>query len=196
MYSKLPVKINISIFEIEIRMSDIFLTKKSVLLILPAQDFNEQEYLVISNALERAQIKIFIASDANTLCVGSNGMKVKNDVQFYNIHESNFGGIVFIGGKGVKNYWNNPNLHSIAQKFQKNRKTVGAICSAAVILAKAGLLIGNATCYPEDRKEIEKEGIEFKDEAVVKNNKIITGRDPMAAAEFSKVFLYELAKNS
>ena len=170
--------------------------KNSVLLILPAQDFNEQEYLVIYNALERAQIKIFIASDAHTLCLGSNGLKVKNDVQFYNIHESNFSGIVFIGGIGVKNYWNNKNLHSIAQKFQKNRKPVAAICSAAVILAKAGVVTENATCWPEDRKEIEKEGIEFQDEPVVQNNKTITGRDPMAAAEFAKAFLYELAKNS
>lgn len=169
------------------------MVKNSVLLILPAQDFNEQEYLVISNTFERAQIKVFIASDTNTLCVGSSGMKVKNDVQFYNIHESNFGGIVIIGGKGVKNYWDNTNLHLIIRKFKN--KPIGAICSAAVILAKAGLLNGNATCYPENRKEIEKEGIEFKDEPVVKNNNVITGRDPMAAAEFSKVFLYELAKN-
>jgi len=170
------------------------LIKNSVLLILPAQDFNEQEYLVISNALERAQIKVFIASDANTLCVGSNGLKVKNDVQFYNIHESNFSGIVLIGGNGVKKYWDNSNLYSIARKFQKNRKPVGAICSAVVILAKAGVLSGNATCYPENRKEIEKEGIEFKDEPVIKSKNVITGRDPMAAAEFAKVFLYELAK--
>ena len=170
------------------------MTNNSVLLILPAEDFNEQEYLIISNALERAQMKVFIASDANTLCIGSNGLKVKNDVQFYNIHESNFGGIVFIGGKGVKNYWDNTNLHLIAQKFQKNRKPVGAICSAAVILAKAGVITGCATCYPENKLEIEKEGIEFKDEPVIKNNNTITGRDPMAAVEFAKVFLYELAK--
>lgn len=139
-------------------------------------------------------MKVFIASDAHTLCIGSNGLKVKNDVQFYNIHESNFGGIVFIGGNGVKKYWDNSNLHSIAGKFQKNSKAVGAICSAVVILAKAGVLSGNATCYPENRKEIEKEGIEFKDEPVIKNNNIVTGRDPMAAAEFAKIFMYELVK--
>ena len=177
-------------------MRNFFLVNNSVLLILPAQDFNEQEYLVIHNAFERSQIRIFTASDAHTLCIGTNGLKVKNDVQFYNMHESNFGGIVFIGGKGVKNYWNNTKLHLIAQKFLKNNKPVGAICSAVVILAKAGIITGSATCYPEVSKEIEKEGIEFKDEPVVKNNKIITGRDPMAAAEFAKVFLYELTKNT
>ena len=49
---------------------------KSVLLIIPAQNFNEEEYLIISKALEGAGIKIFIASDSHFLCVGSKGMKV------------------------------------------------------------------------------------------------------------------------
>lgn len=167
-----------------------------MLLILPAQDFNEQEYLIITNALERAGIKIFIASDANTLCVGSGGLKVKNDIQFYNIHESNFGGIIFIGGKGTRNYWNNPRLHSTAQNFVKKRKLVGAICSAPVILAKAGLITECATCYEEDKKELEKEGVEYKDTPVVINKNIITAQNPAAAPEFIKLFLHELAKRN
>ena len=170
--------------------------KKSVLLILPAQDFNEQEFLVINNSLERAQIKVFIASDAHLLCKGNSGLKVKNDVKFFNMHECNFGGIVFIGGTGVKNYWQNPQLHEIAKKFKNNKKPVGAICSSVVILAKAGILDNGATCWPADRKEIEKEGIEFKDEPVHISGNLITGRDPQAAADFSKAFLYELSKIS
>jgi protease I len=169
------------------------LIRNSVLLILPAQNFNEEEYLVITNALERAGIKIFIASDSNFLCVGSTGLKVKNDIQFYNIHESNFAGLILIGGTGTREYWNHPILISTIKKFVKNKKTVGAICSAPIILAKAGVITGCATCYPDDKPELAKQGISYKDEPVVSSNKIITARDPSSSSEFIRTFLYELS---
>lgn len=170
------------------------LKNRSVLIILPAQDFNEQEYLIITNALERENIKVFIASDAYALCIGSNGLKVKNDIHLYNIHESNFGGIIFIGGNGVRNYWNSRLLHSIASKFHLKKKPIGAICAAPIILAKAGLITECATCYPDDKKELEKTGVEYKDTPIIISNNIITAKDPTAAADFIKIFLNELAK--
>ncbi len=177
-------------------MRNDFLIKKSVLLILPALDFNEHEFLVIKNSLEKAQIEFFIASDSNFLCTGSDGLKVKNDVQLYNIHENNFAGIIFIGGKGIKDYWNNRTIHEIIKKFHEKKKLIGAICSAAVIVANAGLKTECATCYPANKIEIEKAGIKFKDEPVIVSNNIITGRDPQAASDFAKTFIYEIAKRS
>jgi protease I len=171
------------------------LISNSVLLILPAQNFNEEEYLVTIDALEKAEIKIFIASDSNFLCIGSNGLKVKNDVQFYNIHESNFGGLILIGGKGMRSYWNDSILHLTVQKFVKSKKPVGAICSAPIILAKAGVLTECSTCYPDDRHELEKLGIGYKNESVVSSKKVITAKDPSSTKEFIKTFLYELSKN-
>jgi protease I len=176
-------------------MSEKFLISNSILLILPSQNFNEEEYLVTSDSLGKAGIKIFIASDSNFLCVGSNGLKVKNDVQLYNIHESNFAGLILIGGKGMRSYWNNSILHSIVRKFVKSKKPVGAICSAPIILAKAGVLTECSTCYPDDRPELEKMGIGYKDESVVSSKKIITAKDPASTKEFIKTFLYELSKN-
>lgn len=170
--------------------------KKSVLLILPAQKFNEEEYLIITNALERAEIKVFLASDSYSLCVGSNGLKVKNDVQLYNIHESNFAGLILMGGSGMRNYWNDAILQSIVQKFSKSKKPVGAICSAVIILAKAGVLSECAACHSDDRKELEKQGVDYKDLPVVIQKNIITAQNPPAAPEFIKTFLYELAKSN
>ena len=163
---------------------------KSVLLIIPAQNFNEEEYLIITNALERAEVKIFIASDSNFLCIGSNGLKVKNDVQLYNIHESNFGGMILVGGSGMRSYWNNKTIQSIAQKFAKNKKAIGAICSAPIILAKAGVLTGSATCHNDDKQTLESEGIDYKDLPVVIQKNIVTAQNPAAASEFVKAFLY------
>jgi putative intracellular protease/amidase len=169
---------------------------KSVLLIIPAQNFNEEEYLIISNALEKSGIKIFIASDSDFLCLGSEGMKVKNDVQFYNIHESNFDGLILVGGAGMRTYWNNPAVKSAVQKFSQKQKPVGAICSASVILAKAGVLGEFATCYPDDKNELLKCGIEYREMPVVSRKNIVTARDPASTPEFIEAFLYELSKGN
>lgn len=163
---------------------------RSVLIILPANDFNEQEFLVTQKYLEDNAIRVFIASDSNTLCVGKNGLKIKADVSFYNVHASNFSAVILIGGKGVKEYWNNKTVHNIFRNFLKTGKVVSAICSAPVTLAKAGLLSGKeATCYLGDKRELEKEGAVYIDVPVVKSGKIITGQNSATSAEFvSAVF--------
>jgi protease I len=192
---KLPDRFNICILAVEIRKRK-FLISKSVLLILAEKNFNEEEYLIIINALERAGVKIFIASDSHSLCVGSQGLKVKNDVHLFNVHECNFNGLILIGGNGMRDYWNNSLVQTIAQKFAKSKKVIGAICSAPIILAKAELLIGCSTCYPEDKPNLEKEGINYKDVPVVVQKNIITAQNPAAAPEFIKTFLYELTKTN
>lgn len=163
---------------------------KSILLILPVLDFNEQEYLTIYAFLIKNGFRVFIASDAHTICVGKNGLKVKNDISFFNMREANFAGIIIIGGKGVKNYWDNSTLHNLVKKFLSAKKIIGAICSAPVILAKAGILIGlNAVCFPEDRKELEREGALYTDSSVVVSKKIITAKDASSSQEFAAAFI-------
>ncbi|MGE5430818.1 MAG: DJ-1/PfpI family protein [Syntrophomonadaceae bacterium] len=162
---------------------------KSILLILPAKDFNEEEFLTVKNTFEKKDLKIFIAS-GNGLCTGKSGLKVKADISFFNIHESNFAAIVFIGGQGVKDYWNNSILHKTSQKFFNSKKPVAAICSAPVILAKAGLLKGMAsTCFADDKKELERAGAEYKDMPVVVRKKIVTAQNAQASLEFSEAII-------
>lgn len=168
---------------------------KSVLLFLPAQNFNEHEFLIISNSLNSAGLKTFIVSDTSFLCIGSNGLKVKNDVHLFNVHESNFAGFIIIGGSGTREYWNNLTLQNIAKRFVLNKKPVGALCCAPIILAKAKLLTEPATCFVDDKKALEREGVAFVNSSVVNSQKIITGQDPASSGEFIKIFLHELSKN-
>jgi protease I len=167
--------------------------RKSVLLIIPARDFNEEEYLIIKGSFENQGFRVFIASDATGLCTGKKGLRVKADISLLNIHPGNFDALIFIGGSGVKEYWNNQILHGISRKFTENRKPAAAICSAAVILAKAGLLNNiAATCYSKDRKELERAGAEYKESPVVVRKNIITAQGPASAAEFADAIISQL----
>jgi len=69
---------------------------------LPEKIFNEQEYLIISNALEKSTNESIIASDAHTLCIVQTVLKSKNDVHSTTYTKVILAGYVFIGGKGVK----------------------------------------------------------------------------------------------
>lgn len=169
--------------------------EKSILLILPALDFNEREFLITKGVLEKLGFRLFIASDSNSLCVGSGGLKVRPDVSFFNMHERNFAAVVFIGGSGVKKYWDNRGLHSTAISFHKSKKPVAAICSAPAILAKAGLLNKlDATCHPSDKKELERYGAKFIDNSIVQNENIITAQGPESAALFAQAVANRIRK--
>lgn len=161
-----------------------------MLVVLPGKDFNETGFLTVKGELEKKNIQIFTASEGGVLCIGNHGMKVKADMNILNVHVNNFEALIFAGGNGVKELWNNRTLYNIAGKFVSAGRVTAAICRAPVILAKAGLLKDlNATCFPDDRKELEREGAVYKDQPVVIRKRIITGRDEGAAAEFAGAVL-------
>ena len=165
--------------------------KNSVLLFLPAKDFNEEEYSIVRKLLLKYGKNIFITSDDHYVCSGSKGMKVKSDTSFYNINIKNFAALVLIGGKGSKAYWNNEKLHTITRSFNDAQKVIGAICSAPVILAKAGILKDkSATCYYEDKNELINLGINYQDMAVVTDKNIVTSNGSQSAAQFTEAILH------
>ena len=165
-------------------------TKNSILIFLSASSFSEEEYLIIKKVFIQAGKRIFITSDSHSVCRGDNGLKVKADTDFYNVNDKNFSAVVLIGGKGSKDYWDNKTLHKIARNFQRAGKIVAAICSAPIILARAGLLSKiPATCWYEDKNELINLGIEYKDRSIIAENSVVTADGPRSAEQFAETVL-------
>jgi protease I len=165
-------------------------TKNSILIFLAATNFSEEEYLTVKKVFLKAGKGIFITSDSHTVCSGNNGLKVKSDTDFYNVNEKNFSAVVLIGGKGSKDYWDNQSLHKIVRNFHSAGKIVAAICSAPIILARAGLLSKiPATCWSEDKNELINSGIEYKDRSIIAENSIVTADGPRSAEQFAETIL-------
>lgn len=164
--------------------------RNNILLILADKDFNETEFKIVTDILKKNNFNIFIASDANGLCIGSCGLKVKADVRLYNIRANNFCGIVVIGGAGIRKYWDNKILHKVVLQFNNSKKIIAAICSAPVLLGKAGILDGNkTTCYSEDQKDLAKLGAKVEDRNVIQSGNIITAKDSNASSDFATVIV-------
>ncbi len=165
-------------------------TKNSILIFLAANNFSEEEYLIIKRVFLKASKKIFVTSDSNTICNGDNGMRVKGDIDFYNVNEKNFSTIVLIGGNGSKQYWDNETLWRIVKNFNASGKVVAAICSAPIILARAGLLSKiPATCWSEDKNELIKLGINYNDRSVIAEKGVLTSNGPRSAEQFAETVL-------
>lgn len=164
--------------------------KKSVLIVIAAQDFNEQEFLTVKKSFIGAGFSIFTASDASGACSGSLGLKVKADVSFYNMNERSFCALVIIGGNGITKYFNNQILFSIIKKFNCNKKIVSAICGAPVVLAKSGILEGkNVTCFPALKDEIISAGANYKETNLIEDGNIITASGPLSSKEFAELII-------
>jgi protease I len=171
-------------------------TKNSILIFLPASNFSEEEYQTINRVFDKAGKQVFITSDSHTFCSSDRGLRVKADTNFYNVNEKNFSAIVLIGGKGSKDYWNNEHLHRIIKEFSSSGKIVSAICSAPVILARAGLLSNiPATCWLEDKNELIKAGISYLDRSVVIEKNVITADGPRSAIQFAESVLNMIKSN-
>lgn len=167
------------------------LSQNSFLIFLPKKDFNEEEFTIVKKRLIKAGKKVFITSDDHNFCSGSKGMKVKSDTSFYNINVNNFSGLILISGMGSRNYWENESLHKIILKFFESKKTIAAICSSPVTLAKTGILLNKkATCFAEDKMELINAGIDYQDRNIVIDGNIITADNSHSALQFTEAILH------
>lgn len=167
------------------------LTQNSLLIFLPKKDFNEEEFIIVKKCLLKASKKIFITSDDHFVCLGSRGMKVKSDTSLNNINVNNFSGMILIGGSGSRAYWKNESLHKIIKTFFDANKVVAAICSSPIILAKAGILQNKkATCYAEDKMELNNAGIDYQEKNVVADGNVVTADNSHSALQFAEAILH------
>jgi protease I len=182
-------------------MEDNKLKNKSVVMVVAFRDFRDEEYFVPKKIFEENGIKITTASSSLGKAIGKLGGDTEIDVLIENINVDNYDAVIFIGGPGAYNYFENKVMHQIAQETIEKNKILAAICIAPVILAKSGVLKGrNATVWSSllDKsaiKILKDNGAFFKDESVVVDGRIITASGPSAAEEFANKIINLLKQN-
>jgi len=160
-------------------------------MIIPHAGFRDEELLEPKGILEKNNIEVKVASTALTPARGKLGAVVKPDILFKDIVLVNFDAIIFIGGPGSVGYWDDPLAHKLLKEAASSGKIVAGICSAAVTLAKSGVLKEKrATVFPGDSKEIIDNGANYTGNPVEKDGNFITASGPIAAGAFGE----ELAK--
>ena len=168
---------------------------KKIVFVIASDKFRDEEYFHPKDVLTKADVSVVTASSKLNTSTGMLGGQVKPEVLLSDVKESDYDGIVFVGGGGSKEYFNDPTAHALAKKFYDNKKIVSAICIAPSILANAGLLMGKkANSYPSEVPNLGEKGAIVTENDVVRDGLIITATGPAAATKFGHTIL-EALKN-
>ena len=123
------------------------------------------------------------------------GASANPDMLLSELNIPDFDAIVFVGGTGASEYWDNPNARKLAQQAANLNLILGAICIAPVTLAKAGVLEGkNATVWPSESAQLKNHGVNYTGPAVQVDGNIITADGPQSASLFANALVKALAQ--
>ena len=159
---------------------------KKVALVIAEREFRDEEYQVPHSILKEAGFSVLTASTSTSTAVES-CLKVRPDTLISDLKPDELDALVFIGGGGSEQYFDDPLAHRLASAMVELDRVLGAICIAPVILAKAKVLEGKkATVFPDGASILKQYGADYTESDVEIDGKIITGNGPDAADAFGR----------
>lgn len=162
-------------------------------LVFIADGTEEVEALTVVDYLRRAEIEVDLASVMGVKQIkGAHDIEITADEVVEDVKASEYDAVYSPGGlPGAEYIRGKEEVIKIIKDMNEEGKIVSALCAAPIVLDKAGVLEGkDYTCYPGFEEEIKTGN--FKEEIIVKDGNIITGRGPAIAAELAYTLIEEL----
>ncbi len=164
-------------------------------MVIANRQFRDEEYATPRRIFEEEGAVVTVASSSLRPARGMLGMSVTPDILLTTASAAQFDGVVFVGGMGATEYWNNPVAHRLAQQSLAQGKVTAAVCLAPAILANAGLLRAKrATIWPSEIEQLKTHGAFYTGKQVEQDGLLITGNGPEAAEQFARAILETLSK--
>jgi 4-methyl-5(b-hydroxyethyl)-thiazole monophosphate biosynthesis len=155
------------------------------ILIPLAPGFEEIEAVTNIDVLRRAGLNVITAGVVGKQIKGDHGIKIEADTTIEEIDSDDLSAVVLPGGMpGAANLRDSGRLLKIIRDINDKGGLCAAVCAAPIVLDAAGILEGkNATSYPGFDDEMP--SCNYREERVVIDGNIITGRGPGVAMEFA-----------
>lgn len=155
-----------------------------ILSIIAPEGYQDQEYGDSKAALEEKGHTVITACSQKH-ATGKFGSTTEADLLLEEIKPEDYDAILFVGGPGVYQYFDNIHLQEIAKTFYQSGKPTTAICAAPGVLANAGLLNGKTvTCFEGESGNLIAKGANYTGKPTEQDGLIITGNGPSAARDF------------
>jgi len=152
-----------------------------------AQGCEELEAVTVVDLLRRAGIEVVTAGlDDQPVCA-SRGVILIPDVTLDEALQKDYDMVVLPGGlPGAEHLKNDARIIRLLVQMKEADKYTAAICAAPFVLAEAGLLEGKrATSYPGSMDADSVPGLDYVEQPVVTDGKVITSRGPGTAMDFA-----------
>jgi len=163
-----------------------------ILMIIAQDDFRDEEYFETKGVLELYGFAVLTASITRDNCRSMFNETVEPDLSVIEADAEDYAAVVLVGGKGALSLLKSEDVERVVREAYDKLLVVSAICIAPVILAKYGLLRGRrATVYENDvsRDAFIQAGVQFIEQDVVVDGKIVTANGPKAADKFGKAIV-------
>ena len=152
-----------------------------------AQGCEELEAITITDLLTRAGITVVTAGLDDQPVTASRGMRLIPDMDLDQALQQEYDMVVLPGGlPGADHLNNDERIQKLVKHMASGKRYVAAICAAPKVLATAGLLDNRrATSFPGAINQNAIAGLDYRDEAVVVDDRIVTSRGPGTAMDFA-----------
>ena len=176
------------------------LKSKNILIVIPKNQFQEQELFDTLEVLKTSGPRVLVLSKSGQEAVGMNKTRFTPDGVLVDWDKQpgisgKYDAVLVMGGKGAsKSLWDDTILPQILTDHFRAGRVIGALGLGVAVLARASLLSYEAA-GPEDERfilELEQAGLTRSNDAVVQDGKVITASGPDAAAEFAQAVLSAL----
>ena len=152
--------------------------------LLLAEGFEETEMIAPLDVLRRAGIPVKTVGVTGAEVLGAHGVCVKADLLPDDVKKEDADGVILPGGMpGTTNLEKSEFVLDLLDYCAKEKKLVGAICAAPMILGKQGYLKGRAAvCFPGFEEYLH--GATIEETLVATDENFITAKGAGAALEF------------
>jgi protease I len=163
---------------------------KKAVLIVPSQNFRDEELFETKRVLDAAQVQTFIASTRTGAIKGTLGNVTEASIPMSRLNVNDYDAIIFIGGPGDVEYVGNPSVINMVREAIRRGKVLAAIGVAPTILASANVLAGiRATSFLSERERLVQAGAIYTGRPVERDGLIITATGPAAALLFGRAIV-------
>jgi 4-methyl-5(b-hydroxyethyl)-thiazole monophosphate biosynthesis len=160
-----------------------------------ARGCEELEAVTVVDLLRRAGISVVTAGLDDQPVTASRGVVLVPDMTLDEALGQDYDMVVLPGGlPGADHLDNDDRLAGLLKQMAADGKYTAAICAAPKVLASSGLLNGKrATSYPGVLQTMSVPGMDYVEQAVVTDDKVITSRGPGTAMDFALELIEVLA---
>jgi len=159
------------------------------------EDFEDLELWYPVLRLREAGIEVLLAGEEKGKTYhGKYGVPAAADIDFSQLQEGNFYGVLVPGGWAPDKLRRFPEVLDFIRQMDKDGKLIGEICHAGWVLISAGILEGkNVTSTPGIRDDMENAGATWHDVAVIRDGHIVSSRRPPDLPDYTREMLSFLA---
>lgn len=159
-----------------------------------AQGCEELEAVTIIDLLRRAGVEVVTAGLDDQPVRASRGTVLLPDTTLEQALQSDYDMVVLPGGLPGADHLNaDPRIAELLRNMVERDRYTAAICAAPKVLASAGLLRGRrATSFPGALDQSQLQDVDYREDAVVADGKLVTSRGPGTAMDFALHLIEQL----